>query len=114
MKFRMLLVLVGKLSASLLFHLNCFSCYYSCTEFLLGEDILVAPIVEEGTIYRDIYIPKGIWIDGNDLQSSPIRGPTWLRNYKADLDVLPYFLRSQMEIYETKSTTTFIPRLVCE
>jgi alpha-glucosidase len=30
-------------------------------EFLLGEDILVAPIVEEGATEREVYLPEGRW-----------------------------------------------------
>lgn len=32
-------------------------------EYLLGSDILVAPIFEAGTDHRDVYLPKGQWID---------------------------------------------------
>lgn len=32
-------------------------------EFLVGENILVAPIVEQGKIVRAIYIPQGEWVD---------------------------------------------------
>ena len=32
-------------------------------EFLVGENILVAPVVEQGATRRMIYLPKGIWYD---------------------------------------------------
>lgn len=32
-------------------------------EFMVGENILVAPIVEQGKTYRAIYLPEGEWID---------------------------------------------------
>lgn len=32
-------------------------------EYLLGADMLVAPIFEEGGNERDVYLPKGNWID---------------------------------------------------
>ena len=60
---------------------------------MLGEDIIVAPIVEEGATVRDIYIPKGSWRDENKPRASLIEGPVMLHNYKAALDVLPYFTR---------------------
>ncbi len=62
------------------------------SEFLLGEDILVAPVLGEGMISRDIYLPRGVWKDGNkgDIHT----GPTWLYSYPADLSVLPYFTRT--------------------
>ncbi|XP_029165479.1 myogenesis-regulating glycosidase-like [Nylanderia fulva] len=62
-------------------------------EYLLGETILVAPVIEEGAISRDIYFPAGIWLDLN--RETIIRGPKWLRNYPAPLDTLPYFLKYQ-------------------
>lgn len=32
-------------------------------EFLFGENILVAPVVEQGKKYRALYLPKGKWFD---------------------------------------------------
>ena len=32
-------------------------------EFMIGNQILVAPIVEQGKDYRAVYLPKGEWID---------------------------------------------------
>jgi alpha-D-xyloside xylohydrolase len=32
-------------------------------QYLLGTDILVAPLMEEGTTRRDVYLPPGEWID---------------------------------------------------
>jgi len=32
-------------------------------EFMFGENILVAPILEQGKKYRALYLPKGQWID---------------------------------------------------
>ncbi|XP_075235665.1 myogenesis-regulating glycosidase-like [Lycorma delicatula] len=62
------------------------------SEFLLGEDILVAPILAKGTTRRDIYLPKGYWRDENN-PSKIYKGRRWLRNYYADLSTLPYFTR---------------------
>lgn len=61
-------------------------------EFLLGEDILVAPILEKGTTRRDIYLPKGYWRDENN-PNKIYKGRRWLRHYYADLSTLPYFTR---------------------
>jgi len=57
---------------------------------MLGDDILVAPVVFEGAEERDVYLPAGTWEapDGTAYQ-----GPTWLRNYPAPLNVLPYFFK---------------------
>lgn len=62
-------------------------------EFLLGEDILVAPVLVEGATSRDIYLPAGFWKDENMKSDVVLKGPTWLKNYNAGLDILPYFRR---------------------
>lgn len=59
------------------------------SEYLLGEKILAAPVVQEGAVARDIYLPRGTWRDGNTGEF--IVGPTWLHDYPAPLDTLPYF-----------------------
>ncbi|XP_059062093.1 myogenesis-regulating glycosidase-like, partial [Achroia grisella] len=61
-------------------------------QYLLGETILVAPILEEGKTTRDIYLPQGIWLEGGD-SSKVHAGPAWIHNYPAAIDVLPYFVR---------------------
>ncbi|XP_066252568.1 myogenesis-regulating glycosidase-like [Euwallacea similis] len=60
-------------------------------EYLLGEEILVAPILEEGATTRDVYLPKGDWQDGND--GKVYTGPTTLKDYPAPIELLPYFIK---------------------
>ena len=37
---------------------------YDCTgEYLLGEKILVAPVLEQGASTRSLYLPQGSWVD---------------------------------------------------
>ncbi|XP_065224579.1 myogenesis-regulating glycosidase-like [Planococcus citri] len=67
--------------------------YLIDSEFLLGEDILVAPVVQQGARSRDIYLPKGYWKDEVKKDSEIIEGPVWLYNYPADIEVLPYFTK---------------------
>lgn len=59
------------------------------TEYLLGDSILVAPVIKEGVQRRDIYLPTGKWHDKNYDEYHD--GPTWLNNYFAPLEILPYF-----------------------
>lgn len=61
------------------------------SEFMLGEDLLVAPVLEEGASSRDIYLPQGSWRDEADPQHPVYDGPMWLDSYPADLWTLPYF-----------------------
>ncbi|CAB3244188.1 unnamed protein product [Arctia plantaginis] len=65
-------------------------------EYLLAETILVAPILTEGATSRDIYLPAGTWFEEGD-HNRTVEGPTWLRNYPAPLDTLPYFVKEVTE-----------------
>ena len=37
--------------------------YVDSTEYLLGRDLLVAPIIEQGSDKRLVYLPEDEWID---------------------------------------------------
>ena len=65
--------------------------YFLFIEFTLGDDIIAAPVVVEGAIVRDIYLPKGEWTDGNTNKIH--KGPIWLMEYPAPIDTLPFFVR---------------------
>lgn len=56
---------------------------------MLGNSIIAAPIVTEGAVKRDIYLPKGTWQDGNTKETH--KGPKWIMDYPAPLDTLPFF-----------------------
>lgn len=74
--------------------LEIFSTYFffrSILEYLLGEDIVVAPVITEGATSRDVFLPSGTWVDGNT--GSIHEGNTVLSAYDAPLDILPYFVR---------------------
>ena len=32
-------------------------------EYLLGDDLLVAPLLEENAVSRRVYLPEGTWFD---------------------------------------------------
>jgi alpha-glucosidase (family GH31 glycosyl hydrolase) len=61
-------------------------------QFMLGPDVLVAPVVEKDAVARDLYLPKGRWID--QKTKKPVEGGRWLRAYPAPLDTLPLFVRA--------------------
>jgi len=46
----------------LFYHYDEPECYIEKTEYLLGEDILVAPVYKEGENKRSVYLPGGEWI----------------------------------------------------
>lgn len=68
-------------------------CFLS-TEFLLGVRILAAPVIHQGHVERQVYLPKGKWYDPN-LNRMYV-GPIWLNDYPAAIDVLPYFIRQDV------------------
>jgi alpha-glucosidase len=60
-------------------------------QFLFGEELLVAPVVEEGVTYRKVYLPKGTWRDYNNPKKS-FKGRQTI-NYDTPLEVIPMFVR---------------------
>ncbi|XP_052666964.1 SITS-binding protein-like [Harpia harpyja] len=63
-------------------------------EFLIGDEVLVAPITEKGQTWRDIYLPgEGhLWMDTNTARV--FDGGTILRNYSASLAEVPVFVKT--------------------
>ena len=60
-------------------------------EYLIGDEILVAPIIVKGATKRDIYIPDGTWRD--ELKGENVIGKDWLKDYKVELGQVAYFTR---------------------
>ncbi len=58
-------------------------------QFMLGDKILVAPVVEKGASRKRIVFPEGIW-SGDD--GSIVKGPVE-KEVDAPLSRLPYFIR---------------------
>ena len=63
-------------------------------EFLLGDKILAAPVMQKGVTEREVYLPKGVWKyapDGKKFDGG--------RTVKvaAPLDTLPYFIKISEE-----------------
>ena len=59
-------------------------------EYLLGPDLLVAPMFKpRGS--RDVYLPEGGWYDY--WTDRPFDGQRWIR-YEAELETLPLFVRA--------------------
>ncbi len=58
-------------------------------EFLLGDDVLVAPVVAPNVRQRDIYLPPGIWQD--HWTGEVFTGNCLLKNYPAPLEKLIFF-----------------------
>lgn len=61
-------------------------------QFMFGEALLIAPVVEEGAKHRNIYLPKGEWIDYNNPSVKYEGGNTI--NYPVTLETIPIFAKS--------------------
>ena len=60
------------------------------TEYLLGPDLLVAPVLEPGG-RADVYVPPGAWTD--HFTGERYEGPRWVRHDAIPLDRLPLLVR---------------------
>lgn len=60
-------------------------------QFLVGDDLMVAPVLDEEADQRNIYVPPGNWHD--ILQNQNISGPIWLNRYTVKLDEIALFQR---------------------
>lgn len=61
-------------------------------QFLLWDDLLVAPVLEQGATTRRLYLPAGRWRD--ELKGQTLDGNTWI-DYPVSLQDLPYFTKSE-------------------
>ncbi len=67
------------------------NCWDLKDQYMYGNNILVAPIVEKGKICREVYLPKGAkWLDANSKQYYD-GGCTIL--CEAPIEIIPLFLR---------------------
>lgn len=61
------------------------------TQFMFGEEMLVAPVVKKSARSRNLYLPEGTWIDFNDKKSE-FGGEQWM-TVDAPLSKIPIFVR---------------------
>jgi alpha-glucosidase len=60
-------------------------------QFLLGSDLLAAPIYQPGSSSRRLYLPAGEWV--SFWSGERLHGPAWV-DVRAPLDELPLFVRA--------------------
>ncbi len=65
--------------------------YRQKDEFLFGDSLLIAPVLEEYATSREVYFPEGVWYDLEDHYR--YNGPCTATVY-APLDRLPIFVRA--------------------
>ncbi|XP_059484971.1 myogenesis-regulating glycosidase-like [Neocloeon triangulifer] len=79
---------------------------YVDDEFMLGNNILVAPVMDPNATSRTIYLPEGFWTDMNT--GFMINGPITIVDYPAPLDTLPYFRKENI----VNSSSNLSPTLI--
>ncbi|KAH9396789.1 hypothetical protein TYRP_003087 [Tyrophagus putrescentiae] len=65
--------------------------YHIGDQFMLGENILVAPVTVEGQRERPVFIPPGSWVDQH---GKTFKGPAEVK-VLAPLEELPYFKKAE-------------------
>ncbi len=76
-------------------------------EFMVGDSILVAPIVRPNTFWRSVYFPKGRWIDARD---GKIYEGKRIYKISAPLDEIPFFIKENSLIFKTDSMNYFFEK----
>ncbi len=61
-------------------------------QFMLGEDVLVSPVLDAGEVTKNVVLPQGEWIDGND--GKVYQGNQTIK-MDAPVDKLLYFTRKK-------------------
>lgn len=64
-------------------------------EYLFGRDMLIAPVITEGSRQRDIYLPDGEWVDFWD---GSVYTGSGLINYPCGIDRIPVFIKNNSVI----------------
>lgn len=63
-------------------------------QFMIGDHILVAPIVQKKTNSRKIYLPRGHWFDAISKKNYTVAVGRWLPNYTTHYTQVAYFIYS--------------------
>ena len=75
----------------LVYHFNEPDVYDIDDQFMLGEWIMVAPVIKTRQRTRLLFIPAGTWFDYHN--NKQIEGPGWL-DIDVTLDSMPIFVRA--------------------
>ncbi|WP_040949208.1 TIM-barrel domain-containing protein [Gorillibacterium massiliense] len=65
--------------------------YNLSSEYMFGDNLLVAPVINQGETVKDVYLPAGDWIDFFYGAQRP--GGRHI-NYNADVDTIPVFVKA--------------------
>lgn len=80
-------------------------------QYLWGRDVMIAPVMKQGAVSRQIVFPDGIWIDMLNSSKVYLSGDTI--EYAAPLEVLPMFAHAgafiPQAVYDMKNTGDYDP-----
>ncbi len=76
---------------------NTLTCEY---QYMLGSEMIVAPVVEEHAITKQLYLPKGEWVNlwNNEIKN----GNRWIE-VKVTNDLIPVFIKKNSQNVNIKS-----------
>lgn len=60
-------------------------------QYLIGDSMMVAPVLQPGMVKRDVYIPQGRWMD--TLNNKEVEASTWLRDFHVPLEQVAVFTK---------------------
>ena len=83
---------VPLMRALVLYDQNDAKCQDCWNEYMLGDAFLVAPVLDNNTSSRSVYLPKGSW---TDLYTGKVyTGGRTLLRYDAPLEKVPVFINN--------------------
>jgi len=65
-------------------------------EFMVGDAVVVAPVLSKGAVTRDVYLPAGEWREYRSGKT--VSGGQWLRNWPAPIETLPVFIKAGADL----------------
>jgi oligosaccharide 4-alpha-D-glucosyltransferase len=83
--------LLGRpLMRPMFYHFTDTASYRAMDQYMWGENILVAPVMQQGSISKDLYLPAGKWY--NYLNNTFSDGGKWI-SADAGIEEIPIFIR---------------------
>jgi oligosaccharide 4-alpha-D-glucosyltransferase len=93
------------------YHFSDTACYSATEQYMWGEHLLIAPVIQQGSVEKKLYLPAGRWY--NYLDNTFTEGGKWI-TMEAGIEDIPVLVRpgafiptvqglDNLEQYSTKS-----------